>query len=91
MQRWRHSVRVGREARSCGVLIQPFCQGLFDGSKLENFELKFGIPKYESCRPHTRLQLSQRVTDAFLNRLPRKSLQSLGFSQFGQYYFQGFD
>jgi hypothetical protein len=85
------SARIEREARSGGVLVQPFGQGLFNVSKLENFELKFEISKYKSYRPHTLLQLSQLSTYAFLNRLPRKALQSLGFSRFGQHCFQGFD
>jgi hypothetical protein len=49
-----------------------FVVWLFDRSKLETFELKFEISKYESCRSHTLLLLSQRANYVFLNPLPKK-------------------
>jgi hypothetical protein len=53
---------------------------MFDQVKLKNFEVNLKISKYESCRTRNPLQLSQRATYVFLNRLPRKSPQSLDFS-----------
>jgi hypothetical protein len=61
-----------------------FAVPLFARPKLQNFALNLKISKYESCRTWNPLQLSQRATYVFLNHLPRKSLQSLGFSWRGQ-------
>jgi hypothetical protein len=57
---------------------------MFDQGKLKKFERQSKISKYESCRARILLQLSRRVIYVFLNRLRRKSLQSLGFSWRGQ-------
>jgi hypothetical protein len=51
---------VARRARFGAPARFQFAVPLFDRSKLENFELKFRIAKYESCRPDNPLQLSQR-------------------------------
>jgi hypothetical protein len=57
---------------------------MFDQGKLKKFERHSKISKYKSCRACILLQLSQRATYVFLNRLPRQSLQSLSFSWRGK-------
>jgi hypothetical protein len=55
----RRRRRVVARGASSGVPVHfQFDVPLFDRSKLENFELKFKIAKYESCRPNNSLQLS---------------------------------
>jgi hypothetical protein len=49
---------VARGARSGVPVHFQFTVPLIDRSELENFELKFKIAKYESCRPDNPLQLS---------------------------------
>jgi hypothetical protein len=54
----RRRCDVVRIARSGAPARFQFAVPLFDRSKLKNFELKFKIAKYESCRPDNPLQLS---------------------------------
>jgi hypothetical protein len=75
------SARVSTQgAKPCFQFVVP----LFARPKLKMFALNLKISKYESCRTRNPLQLSQRATYVFLNRSPRKSLQSLCFSWRGQ-------
>jgi hypothetical protein len=54
---WRRRRNVARGARYGFPAHFQFVEPYFDRFKLENFELKFKIAKYESCRPDYPLQL----------------------------------
>jgi hypothetical protein len=82
---------VAREALSGVPVHNRFDVPHFDRFKLKNFELKFKIAKYESCRTVNPLQLSLRPTGQFLNGLGDNPLQSYRFVCIGQTVQQGFD
>jgi hypothetical protein len=82
---------VARGARSGVPAHNRFDVPHFDRFKLKNFELKFKIAKYESCRPVDPLQLSLRPTGRILNGFGDNPLQSYTFVCIGQTVQQDFD
>jgi hypothetical protein len=70
--------RAGSHTRA-PTLFCNLCRGLFDQKNLHNFEPNFKISEHESGRPHTLLQLSQRVTNVFSQLFANKIVANFGF------------